>query len=65
MDTEAEIAELTESWCGQIGCMNVLVPIGAALNVLTTVGLQSPPEVRKSMVQFLHVVANKLEGRVQ
>jgi hypothetical protein len=65
MSAEAEIQELTESWCEQISGMSVLVPIGAALNVLTTVGMHSPPEVRKSMVQFLHVVANKLEGMPQ
>ncbi len=61
-DIESEIDTLTHQWIKQLGGMNILVPIGAALNVLTTVGLQAPEDVRRSMVQFLHVVANRLEA---
>jgi hypothetical protein len=65
MSTEAEMIELTNKWLADAGGMSVMSPIGAALNVIVTCGKHCPPEVKESIVQFLHTAANKIGERMQ
>lgn len=55
--------QLTTKWCEDIGGKDVRIPIGACLNVMTTMGNYSPPDVRLAMATFLRKIAGELEAR--
>lgn len=62
MDIEQSIMDLSVKWSRDVGGMNVLVPIGAAMNILKTVSNQAPQEVRDGLASFLQMMAKDLTG---
>lgn len=62
MDLDQSIVDLSVKWAGDMGGMNVLVPIGAAMNILKTASNQAPQEVRDGLASFLQMMAKDLTG---
>ena len=58
-----EIVTLTHKWCDDIKGQDGRVGIGACLNILTTIGNYSTPEVRSATAMFLRKIASELESR--
>ncbi len=61
-DTGDEIIALSHKWCADIGGMNMLVPLGAAMNIIKTVSNQAPPQMRAELATFLQMMAKDLNG---
>ena len=60
-NTEAEA--LTHKWAADLGGKDARVCLGAALNILSTIGLHSPPDLRQAMAVFLRRIAGEMEAR--
>jgi hypothetical protein len=62
MDLAKSIEDLSHKWCADIGGLNVLVPIGAAMNIIKTASNQAPQDVRDQRATFLQMMAKDLTG---
>lgn len=62
MSLDTEIVELTETWCRSLHGKDSRIGVGAALNVITTIGNYSTPEVRSATAMFLRRVAESMEA---
>ncbi len=62
-DMQGQIVALTEKWCDDLRGKDGRVGIGAALNVLTTIGNYSPADTRKAAAIFLRRVADEFDAR--
>jgi len=62
MTQQQEIIDLSVKWTKDIGGMSVIVPIGAAMNILKTVSKHAPQEVRAALADFLQMMAKDLTG---
>lgn len=62
MNLDAEIVALSVKWSEDSGGKNVLVPIGAAMNILKTVSNHAPQDVRQALANFLQMMAKDLTG---
>lgn len=60
---EARIEALTHKWAADLPGQDVRIPLGAVFNILSTLGLHSPPEVRSATAMFLRRIASELEAR--
>lgn len=60
---ESEIEALTHKWAADLGGKDVRISLGATFNILSTLGLHSPPEVRSATAMFLRRIADEMETR--
>jgi hydrogenase maturation factor len=62
MSMDKEILRLTERWVADCRGQNILVPMGAAMNVLKTISNQAPQDVKDALADFLQMMAKDLTG---
>jgi len=62
-DIEGAMNAPTYKWMNDVRGNDSRIAIGACLNILTTIGNYSPPDVRSATAMFLRRVAGELESK--
>lgn len=63
-NAERQIVELTHRWVGQCHGLDIIVPLGAAFNVIYTCSKSTPVSIKQGVINTLQGMIERLQATI-